>query len=169
MHRAVRNWFRQLWAESPELFHGRRVLECGSRLVGDGQTIAPFFADCAYTGLDALPGPGVDVISLIHEYRPAAPFDVVVCCQVLEHDPHWRESVAHMIDLTAPGGTLLLTFPGVGWPRHGDGDMTPEPGYYHNPDRAEVVEILTPGFDRVECKAERLDVFVLASGRKAVE
>ena len=165
MHREIRDWFRQLWDEHPALFHNKRVLECGSCMVNGG-TISGFFADCEYTGLDARSGRGVDVVGLAHEYQPAEPLDVVVCCQMLEHDPHWRESVAHMAEMTAPGGALILTFPDKGWLPHGD-DYTPEQGYYHNPDKDEIIDILAPAFEQVEWQIERLTVLLLATDRKA--
>ncbi len=167
MHGLIKAWLRRLWDEYPALFHGVRVLECGSRMVPGGATVSGFLADCEYTGLDAVDGPGVDVVSLVHEYHPERPFDVVVSCQMLEHDPHWRESVSSMVELTTPGGALLLTFPDDGWPVHGREDYGPEVGYYHNPDKAEVLALIEPGFDRLECETEQRTVLVLALGRKA--
>lgn len=164
MHREVKDWLRLLWDTHPALFHGRRVLECGSRMVPGGGTVSGFFADCEYTGLDAIAGQGVDVVGLAHEYQPDHPFDVVVSCQMLEHDPNWRESVAHMVEMVAPGGALLLTFPDDGWPMHGD-DYTPIPGYYHNPDKDEIAAMIAPAFDQIECTTERLTVLILATGK----
>ena len=92
MHREIADWLRQAWHRYPELFNGKRVLECGSRYVGFSSRAMFPMAD--YTGVDAQEGQGVDVVSLVHEYEPDAPFDVVVCTSMLEHDPYWRQSLA---------------------------------------------------------------------------
>ena len=34
------------------------------------------------------------MVSLVHEYQPGRMFDTVISTEMLEHDPHWRESVA---------------------------------------------------------------------------
>jgi hypothetical protein len=67
-------------------FAGTRVLEVGSRYVNG--SVRQLFGPCDYTGLDCTPGRCVDVVCLAHEYRSAAPFDVLVSCEAFEHDPH---------------------------------------------------------------------------------
>ena len=37
---------------------------------------------------------------------------------MLEHDPHWRESVQRMIELVKPGGTLIITCAAPGRGEH---------------------------------------------------
>lgn len=86
---------------------GRRVLEVGSYNVNG--SVRPLFAAAAsYTGLDQRDGPGVDVARDIRAYE-AEPFDVVVCCETLEHDAQPLELIRAMRRLLAPGGTLILT------------------------------------------------------------
>ena len=167
MHDTVQAWLRQLWHEHPALFHGTRVLECGSLIVN--ATASGFFADCEYTGLDATPGPGVDVVSLVHEYQPEEPFDVALSTSMLEHDPHWRESVTHMADLLRPGGSLILTFPNPGWPEH-ELSCSPGESYYRNLEAGEVLALLDGRFDDVRAKRgdRRPETFVLALGKREV-
>lgn len=164
MHREVYDWLRQTRSKHPELFNGGRVLECGSSITN--YTPRAMFPLSDYTGLDARPGPGVDVVSLVHDYAPDAAFDVVVSTQMLEHDPYWLQSVAAMVGLLKPGGSLLLTFAGPGYPRH-ETDDSPEPGYYENRSAEDVLAVIDQGdFGVVEVEEQGLDVYIRASGKR---
>lgn len=120
----------------------------------------------AYVGVDHRPGPGVDVVSLAHAYAPAQPFDVAVCCQVLEHDPYWPLTVANMAWLLRDGGVAIVTCAGPGYDRH-ELDTSPgyKPGaadaYYRNVSAAEVADAL-----RVAARLVDLDVEVTASSAR---
>lgn len=97
----------------------QRVLECGSFDVNG--TPRPIFADAGeYIGLDWRPGPGVDAVGLVHDWRdkPDGHFDIVLSTEMLEHDPHWQASVRRMVELLRPGGSLLLTCAGPQRPAH---------------------------------------------------
>jgi len=164
MHDTVRHWLRSLFHEHPALFHGKRVLECGSLIMHESPRA--LFAACDYTGLDATAGPGVDVVGLAHKYQPPEPFDVVLCTSMLEHDPHWRQSVAHMIDMLRPGGALLLTFPTPGYPEH-EIQCAPGGGYYRNLEPGDVLALLDGRFDDVRATVgQRPEVFILAMGKR---
>lgn len=170
MHQQISDWVRQLWHKYPALFHGTRVLECGSR-IGGGGSIGNLFADCEYTGLDAQPGNGVDVVGLAHEYQPGRSFDVVVSCQMLEHDPYWRESVANMVDILEPGGALILSWAGPGYPVH-DRHDSPTPGYYGNLALEDVLGAMDNGhgqrFQGIEAQGDGLGcICLLARGKEA--
>ena len=102
MHQEVRDWFGELRRQYLEAFVCDSVLECGSYNVNG--SVRGLFAACEYVGLDWRPGPGVDVVGLVHEYQPGRRFDTVVSTEMLEHDPHWRESVARMIELVSERG-----------------------------------------------------------------
>lgn len=106
---------------------GLRVVELGSAVLpGQPASARAILGGLgAYLGVDWRAGPGVDVVGLAHEVPLGTP-DVVACCQVLEHDPHWRLTVdAAVRALLAPrgdgqarGGWLLLTWAGPGYPPH---------------------------------------------------
>lgn len=159
MHREVYDWLRQTRHQYPALFNGGRVLECGAHI----ETYSPraLFPASDYTGLDARPGPGVDVVSLVHKYAPGTCFDVVVCTQMLEHDPHWRESLGNMVDVLKPGGSLLLTFAGPGYPEH-DMKDSPWPGYYENRSTGDALDILGDRFQLTEIEERGQDVYIQA-------
>ena len=101
MHQEVRDWLGELRRQYLEAFVCDSVLECGSYNVNG--SVRGLFAAREYVGLDWRPGPGVDVVSLVHEYQPGRKFDTVISTEMLEHDPHWRESVQRMIDLVKAG------------------------------------------------------------------
>lgn len=104
MHREAYEFVQH--AVARRVFTGKRVLEVGSYNVNG--SVRPLFAGAAYTGLDVRDGPGVDVVRDIRDYQ-AAPFDLIVCCETLEHDAKPHEMIRAMRDLLAPGGTLILT------------------------------------------------------------
>jgi len=102
----------------PESFRGTRVLEIGSYNVNG--TPRAFFEQCEYTGLDLLPGPGVDVVGVAHEYDlPDASVDVVLSCECFEHNPYWAETLGWMVRVLRPGGLCVITCATTGRPVHG--------------------------------------------------
>lgn len=113
---------------------GLRVIEFGSFDLNGTPRL--FFADAAsYTGVDWRPGAGVDVVSLVHEARlPAC--DVVLCCQMLEHDPFWDLTVRKAVELLqVRGGVLICTWAGPGYRPHELETAPPwkgEGAYYKN-------------------------------------
>ena len=75
MHQEVRDWLGELRRQYLEAFVCDSVLECGSYNVNG--SVRGLFAAREYVGLDWRPGPGVDVVSLVHEYKPGRQFDTV--------------------------------------------------------------------------------------------
>lgn len=73
----------------------------------------------SYVGVDMRSGPGVDEVASAADlpYRDRS-FDVVVCCEMLEHDPSPWRSLPEMARVLAAGGWLLLTARGIGFPAH---------------------------------------------------
>lgn len=64
---------------------------------------------------------GLDVDRVASANRiPFGPksFDVVVCTEMLEHDPAFWDSIPEMKRVLRPGGHLLLTTRGIGFPFH---------------------------------------------------
>ena len=72
-----------------------------------------------YVGVDLTEGPSVDVVASAHEFGLANHYDVVLACEVFEHNPFWMETFLNMIRICRPGGTVLFTCASRGRPEHG--------------------------------------------------
>lgn len=123
-------------------FEAKRVLEAGSLDING--TVRNFFpAAREYVGVDWRAGRGVDVVSLMHEFRgkPDGYFDFVISTEMLEHDPHWHESLRRMTELLAPGGVMLLTCAGPGRNPHRH-DTSPVQGHYRNLSMGDIAGVV---------------------------
>lgn len=98
------------------------------------------FSGPRYYGFDIVPGRDVDIIAPDGFARMAPillPAQVIVCCEVLEHDPNAEATVRAMVARLLPGGSLIITAAGPGRPEHGTRRTTgevwgPDPDYYRN-------------------------------------
>ncbi len=129
-----------------------RVAELGSRRTSPkGPQVRDLFAGTSYVGVDAVPGEGVDVVANGADWRPAEPVDLVLCCEVFEHTPHWRAIVANAFAMLKRGGRAVFTCAGPGRKVHGLNHDDPDcPGHYANLTAAELhAAMLDAGFARV--------------------
>ena len=98
-----------------------RVLEVGAQDVNGSPR--PLFMDGAseYIGTDMQAGAGVDVVlnnaDLLATFG-AASFDTVICCECLEHDEAFWDTVEQIRDMVKSGGYLVITTPTYGFPVH---------------------------------------------------
>lgn len=108
------------------------VLEIGSRDVNG--TVRSLFRDArSYTGIDVSPGPGVDVAADGASFDPGTNYDVVVCCEVLEHARDAAGVIANALRLLKPGGKLIVTCAGpTRVPHSNDGGALKAGEYYRN-------------------------------------
>lgn len=101
------------WVTNP-----RRVLEVGSRDV-NGTPRTHYAVDgVEYIGVDIESGPGVDQIRPCDRIGELGHFDVVVCCEMLEHVPDPFGCVGHLRAAVADGGFLIVTSPAPEFPLH---------------------------------------------------
>ena len=108
----------------PEHFRGCRVLEIGSLIING--TVRPLFENCRYIGLDVVSGPGVDVMGPAHLFEGGeGAFDTVITCEALEHDMHWRATLAKASGLLRPGGLLIITCASGNRAEHGTRRTSP--------------------------------------------
>src|SRR5262249_14737748 len=99
----------------------------GGRGGGGGQGAAPPPTrgpprPASYLGTDMRDGPGVDKVCKAEDlpFLVGTGFaGVVVSTEMLEHAPDWAAAVRGMVLVLAPGGLLLLTTRGPGFPVHG--------------------------------------------------
>lgn len=164
MHAEVMGWVRS-WASA---YGGpvRRVLEVGAQDI-NGSPRSAFHGEIAWVGVDVFDRPGVDWVGLAHEFPlkgwdRKALFDALVSTEALEHDPHWRRTLAACAALVRPGGLLILTCASGSRPPHGVEDDTPTPGYYENRSADDVRGILEPlGFSgRYHIDRGGMDLYV---------
>lgn len=121
-------------ALDPAEIAGKTVIEAGAYNVnGSVRLPVESHGPAAYTGTDMQAGPGVDVVCLAEDLpdrfgRESA--DVVVSTEMLEHAADWQAAMLGMIRVLRPGGLLVLTTRGPGFPVHGYPDdhwrFTPE-------------------------------------------
>lgn len=153
MHREILDFLAEsilvLRPRPGEMGHRPRVVELGSYdLNGSAREVYGPIAS-KYVGVDHRPGPGVDVVALAHRYA-GPPVDVALCCQVLEHDPYWPLTVAHMVWLVRDGGWVVVTCAGPGYIEH---ELETSPGYdpddaqhhYRGVSHGEVLDCLRTG------------------------
>jgi 2-polyprenyl-3-methyl-5-hydroxy-6-metoxy-1,4-benzoquinol methylase len=103
-----------------ELPAGRRLLDLGAAGGHLGRAVRD---RCAYlAGVDPDPSLPPECREGYDDWRSTdalsagsweAPFDVVVCADVLEHLPRPEELLARIRDWLAPGGTLFVSLPNV--------------------------------------------------------
>lgn len=140
--------------------HSRDLCEFGSYRV-NGE-IRDLFPDWNYVGVDIRPGPGVYVVADCATWDDGRRFDLIVCCEVLEHAENWREIIRNAYRLLRPVGRLICTAAGPNRPKHTcNGEhWTPECGeYYGNIDPDELREGLeSAGFEEVHVHCTGQDV-----------
>jgi SAM-dependent methyltransferase len=118
-----------IWASralTPADIRDRRVVEAGAYdYNGSVRSVYEAMGPASYAATDAQPGPGVDLVcpaEKLPEVLGEATADVVISTEMLEHAEDWRGAVAGIARVLAPGGVLLLTARGPGFPYH------PHPG-----------------------------------------
>jgi SAM-dependent methyltransferase len=108
----------------PSYFQSKRVLELGSLNING--TVRDFFNDCDYLGIDVGDGPGVDLVCRGENYPGnAKSFDVVISCEMMEHNPDWRETFLNMMRLIRGDGLMVISCATVGRRQHGTTSYTP--------------------------------------------
>lgn len=129
MHQAAYQWVKD---------HARpasSVLEVGSKDING--TPRSLFPEAAYTGLDLVPGHGVDVVADVVGWEHD-PFDVVLCLEVLEHVEKWEAVIEACHRLCS--GLLIVTCAGPGRAPHSasDGGPVRDGEWYANVDPGDL-------------------------------
>lgn len=121
MHASVMEWLAQVRAEMGDISEWE-VIEVGS-YNENGSPREVFQADVfSYIGIDSRPGRDVDEVMEARDLRGPGGYNLVICTEMLEHDPRPWLSVPAMAGLLTRGGHLLLTARGFGpyggYPEH---------------------------------------------------
>jgi hypothetical protein len=136
----------KLVQEEPGLMYVDSVLEFGSRNI-NGSVRNLFYLVGTYVSVDCVAGDGVDTVCLAHEYKSEEKFDVGICCEMLEHDPHWKLTLINLCHHVVSGGTILITCATGNRPRHGtldsDGEVFgPSSLYYRNLQACDILGMI---------------------------
>lgn len=115
-------WCEKIKEDHPRYFKNKRVLDIGSLDINGNNRY--LFDGCDYVGLDVVPGPNVDVVSIAHEYKPSIPFDVVLSTNSLEHDLYWQQTLDAMLSFLKPVGLLFFSVASL-WFEHGTKRTSP--------------------------------------------
>ena len=112
------------------------VLEVGSLNVNG--TARDAFPGSFWVGVDSRPGNGVsmDVDAFALPVRPL--FDLVVCCEVLEHVEDVAGLVGRLVGWAVPGGHVVITCAGPGRTPHGVNGADVGTEWYRNVEPAEL-------------------------------
>jgi len=103
--------------------NGEKVLEVGSRNInGSIRPLIESYNPASYLGVDIEPGEGVDEIVSVYklwETYSNGSFDVVVCCETLEHLEDWKVALVNMWAVLKPLGLFILSVPDETTKYHG--------------------------------------------------
>lgn len=108
---------------SAELVQGKHVLELGSYDVnGSLRPIIERWGPGKYVGVDAQPGPGVDIVCRAEQLTKALgaeSFDLVISTGTIEHIRDWRSVISNIKAVCKRKGTILITTCTRDFPYHG--------------------------------------------------
>lgn len=137
------------------------VLEIGARDI-NGSPRELFSDPLRYVGLDIEPGDGVDIVADAATWKSEERFDLVICAEVFEHAPRWRDICQTAYDHLKEDGIFLGTAAGGGRRAHSavDGEhllmWRNEAGLaVGSPDvKPEVVDVVNPDGLEYYCNIE---------------
>ncbi len=144
MHQRVMDYVESIKAQYPDKFINSNVLEVWSQNIN--WWIRYLFKDCNYTGIDLCERDWVDIVCDINKYYPNKVFDVVISCEMLEHDKQWKNSLLHMYRLTKKWWLMIITCANINRPEHWTINTTPEDSpattdYYRNISTQDLIEL----------------------------
>ena len=110
-------------ALEPDEVRGMTVIEAGGMDVnGTARPVIESHGPDSYTATDMRPGAGVDVECMaeaLPDLLGEDSADVVISTEMLEHAADWQAAIRGMVTILKPGGLLVLTTRGPGFPLHG--------------------------------------------------
>jgi SAM-dependent methyltransferase len=117
-HREQIEFVSTVKSNFPDSFSNKQVLEIGSLDING--SVRALFSNCNYIGIDIGPGPGVDIVCQGQDYdADDNSYDTVISCEVMEHNPHWADTLRNMIRVCRPGGLVVMTCATLGRREHG--------------------------------------------------
>jgi len=164
MHNAVRKFVKYCKEEYPSIALAKKIIECGSKDI-NGSAREYFTEAEEHVGIDWRDGDGVDVVSLCHEYdgKPDGYFDLGICFEMFEHDPHWKKSLKKLLSKISLEGSLIISCAG---PRrhHHQFQSAPEKNYYKNLNIDQLKEEIVKGatFKKIDARysSKKHDIYI---------
>jgi len=145
MHSEAAEWLERYGSTNPVA-----VLEIGSLNING--TARAYWPNAHWLGIDRQRGPGVDIVADFLDWQTDSRWDVVVCCEVLEHCEDWRAIIGRVRPLLLQTGHFVGTCAGPQRAPHSAIDGGPlRPGeHYANLTADGLLEALADaGFLRV--------------------
>jgi len=132
MHKEIVDYIGSLNQERSDYF-SQSVLEIGSRDTSFrwGTPRQLFTGHNRYVGVDRAAGNNVDIVSLGHEFRFEENFKAILCFEVFEHDPFWRQTIENAIRHTQDDSIFCWSCASLAREVHGLSD-SPVENYYEN-------------------------------------
>lgn len=168
MHPATEQWVRMAAARyvgSPV-----KVVEFGGRNVNGSNR--QHFPGQEYVSVDKVDGPEVDIVANVLDAEALADHedtaDVVVCTNMLEHEPRWQDVLTRAWWLLRADGLLVVATVTDPFPPHSgvDGETLREGEHYAGVPMSKLLGALTAiGFD-VEAQATTREGDVQVVARK---
>lgn len=116
MHVEQKRYCESIRDMFPNYFRNVRALDVGALDINGNNRY--LFKESEYIGLDVAAGPNVDVVCVAHEYAPDKTFDTIISTNALEHDIHWKKTLAHILYLLRSDGLFVMCTPST-WEEHG--------------------------------------------------
>ncbi len=146
MHEAAHDYIKAHAPSKPG-----HVVDVGGRFVNG--TVRDLFPDAiSYVCIDPTDGRDVDFQVDFLDWWPETEVDTVVCCEVFEHTPAWRELTRHAHSMLEPGGLFLMTCACPPRAPHSanTGGVRSEDEWYENVDPVAFSLLLSELFDDTE-------------------
>lgn len=161
-HPSQVNFVKSVRKKYPSFFKRVKAVDVGSLDINGNNK--RFFKYSDYIGIDIVEGRNVDVVGVAHEklfevtgsvcfngseWVKTPNVQTIISTEALEHDKHYKKTLAVMYDVLMPGGLMVITAAGVGRPEHGttENHAWCSPGtndYYQNITNEMFSEILHP-------------------------
>lgn len=144
MHVEAMDWVDQSFNNWVDDRKDLNILEIGSLDING--SVRSIFANHArtYLGIDIQEGPGVDLVIDAAGMDTGPIWDVIVCAEVFEHAPEWREIIIRAHGNLVKGGIFIATMAGEGRAPHSAIDEHPirDWEYYANVSKKELKKAL---------------------------
>jgi SAM-dependent methyltransferase len=109
----------------PDYFRNKKVLEVGSLNING--SVRQYFEGCEYVGIDIAQGRDVDRVGRGEDFGAAAEsFDVVITCEMMEHNPEWDRTWLNLLRMLKRDGLLVMTCASAGRRQHGTRRYEPQ-------------------------------------------